>query len=65
MNIQKAFNTAVADYDSLRRILIPCFDDFYKTAVEIISGDGTAPLKVLDLGASTGLYSGMVQSVFP
>ncbi len=72
MNIQEAFNAAAVDYDNLRRILIPCFDDFYKTAVEIISGDvydglrlRTAPIKVLDLGAGTGLYSGMVQSVFP
>lgn len=65
MNIQEAYNSAAVDYDNLRRILIPCFDDFYKTAVEIIPGDGAAPLKILDLGAGTGLYSGMVQSVFP
>ncbi|ACC79683.1 class I SAM-dependent methyltransferase [Nostoc punctiforme] len=65
MNIQEAFNAAAVDYDSLRRILIPCFDDFYKTAVEIIPIERTAPIKVLDLGAGTGLYSGMVQSVFP
>ncbi|MBN3880302.1 MULTISPECIES: class I SAM-dependent methyltransferase [unclassified Nostoc] len=65
MNIQEAFNSAAGDYDNLRRVLIPCFNDFYKTAVEIIPDDYTAPLKVLDLGAGTGLYSGMVQSVFP
>jgi len=65
MNIQEAFNAAATDYDQLRRTLIPCFDDFYGTAVEMIPGDRTAPLKVLDLGAGTGLYSGMVQAVFP
>lgn len=65
MDIQQAFNAAAADYDKLRRTLIPCFDDFYGTAVEVIAGDRTAPLKVLDLGAGTGLYSGMVQAVFP
>lgn len=65
MNIQEAFNTAATDYDNLRSILIPCFDDFYKTAVEIIPGERTAPLKILDLGAGTGLYSGMVQAMFP
>ncbi|MBW4689120.1 MAG: class I SAM-dependent methyltransferase [Komarekiella atlantica HA4396-MV6] len=65
MNIQEAFNTAAADYDNLRRTLIPCFDDFYKTAVGIIPGDRNAPLKVLDLGAGTGLFSGMVQAIFP
>ena len=65
MNIQQAFDTAAADYDRLRRTLIPCFDDFYGTAVEIVPFDRTAPLKVLDLGAGTGLYSGMLQAVFP
>src|SRR5919199_3926481 len=72
-NIQQAFNAAAADYDKLRRTLIPCFDDFYGTAVSVLGGDGfgngkalrTSPLKVLDLGAGTGLYSGMVQAVFP
>ncbi|MCF2150272.1 class I SAM-dependent methyltransferase [Desmonostoc muscorum LEGE 12446] len=65
MNIQEAFNNSAADYDNLRRILIPCFDDFYKTAVEIIPSNRLASLKILDLGAGTGLYSGMVQSIFP
>ncbi|MFN6516955.1 MAG: class I SAM-dependent methyltransferase [Nostoc sp. CreGUA01] len=65
MNIQEAFNNSAADYDNLRRILIPCFDDFYKTAVEVIPSNRLASLKILDLGAGTGLYSGMVQSVFP
>jgi len=65
MNIQQAFNAAAADYDKLRRTLIPCFEDFYKTAVEVIPAERTSPLKVLDLGAGTGLYSGMVQAVFP
>lgn len=65
MNIQQAFDIAAADYDNLRHVLIPCFDDFYKTAVEIILINGITPFKVLDLGAGTGLYSGMVQAVFP
>ncbi|MBW4675808.1 MAG: class I SAM-dependent methyltransferase [Desmonostoc geniculatum HA4340-LM1] len=63
--MQQAFNNSAADYDNLRRILIPCFDDFYKTAVEIIPSNRLASLKILDLGAGTGLYSGMVQSIFP
>lgn len=65
MDIQTAFNLAAAEYDGLRRILIPCFDDFYSTAVQVISFERTAPLKILDLGAGTGLYSGMVQALFP
>lgn len=65
MNIQQAFDTAAADYDQLRRTLIPCFDDFYGTAVSIVPFEKNAPLSVLDLGAGTGLYSGMIQAVFP
>ncbi len=65
MTIQDAFNTAAADYDQLRRSLIPCFDDFYGTAVGVIPYATAAPLQMLDLGAGTGLYSGMVQAVFP
>ncbi|MBD1869529.1 class I SAM-dependent methyltransferase [Cyanobacteria bacterium FACHB-471] len=65
MNIQTAFNRAAAEYDGLRRILIPCFDDFYGTAVQVIPFERTKSLKALDLGAGTGLYSGMVQALFP
>lgn len=63
--IQEAFNAAAADYDPLRRILIPCFDDFYGTAVNVIRAERSAQLAILDLGAGTGLYSGMVQTLFP
>jgi hypothetical protein len=45
VNIQQAFNAAAADYDRLRRILIPCFEDFYRTAVEIIPFDRRATLE--------------------
>lgn len=57
MSIQQAFNTAATEYDKLRRTLIPCFDDFYQTAIEVIPFDRTASLNVLDLGAGTGLYN--------
>lgn len=65
MSIKQIFNQAATDYDKLRRILIPCFDDFYTTAVNIIPKDRSTPLKILDLGAGTGLYSAMVQATFP
>ncbi len=65
MSIKKVFDQVAADYDNLRRILIPCFDDFYTTAVNVIQKDHNTPLKILDLGAGTGIYSAMVQAVFP
>lgn len=64
-SIKHAFDQAALDYDSLRRILIPCFDDFYTTAVNIIQKDCHTRLKILDLVAGTGLYSAMVQTIFP
>lgn len=65
MAISDAFDRAAASYDGLRRLLIPCFDDFYGTALTLL-GDavGTAP-RVLDLGAGTGLLSALVLERFP
>jgi tRNA (cmo5U34)-methyltransferase len=52
--------------DELRRRLIPPFDAFYGTAVSAVgpSLDGRAG-RVLDLGAGTGLLSGMVAAAHP
>jgi tRNA (cmo5U34)-methyltransferase len=65
MAIADDFDRAAAAYDGLRRRLVPCFDEFYQTALTLI-GDavGTAP-RVLDLGAGTGLLSAQVLERFP
>ena len=66
MTIKQAFDNCAKDYDSERKQLIPCFDSFYGSALEIISFyKKTPPLKVLDLGAGTGLFSSLVSAVFP
>jgi tRNA (cmo5U34)-methyltransferase len=44
---------------------VPCFDDFYGTAVEIVPFPSDAPLRVLDLGAGTGLFSAILAGAFP
>lgn len=50
--------------DDLRRRLVPPFDVFYGTAVAALGA--VAPLRrVLDLGAGTGLLSGMVAAAHP
>jgi tRNA (cmo5U34)-methyltransferase len=57
VDVKQTFDGAAASYDALRRQLIPCFDDFYGTAVDLAaSAPGAAP-RVLDLGAGTGLLA--------
>ncbi|MEA5505794.1 class I SAM-dependent methyltransferase [Halotia wernerae UHCC 0503] len=65
MNIKALFDTAAQDYDRTRPQYIPCFDEFYSTALELIPHDGQATIKVLDIGAGTGLLSGLVAAAFP
>jgi ubiquinone/menaquinone biosynthesis C-methylase UbiE len=59
------FDRGAAGYDDPRRLLIPCFDDFYGTALKLIHEWQTTPsIDVLDIGAGTGLFSAMVQDRF-
>jgi tRNA (cmo5U34)-methyltransferase len=55
------FNAHASIYDQQRRRLIPCYDDFYGTAVEALE----APARVLDLGAGTGLLSRHIRAAYP
>lgn len=62
MTMRDSFNAAAPRYDALRRKLIPCFDDFYGTAIRLLPAHTT---RVLDLGAGTGLLSAAVRDRFP
>jgi tRNA (cmo5U34)-methyltransferase len=53
------------DGDGLRRRLIPPFDAFYGTAVAALEIARPAPRRILDLGAGTGLFAGMVADAHP
>lgn len=35
MDVTAAFDAVAGSYDQARRRLVPCFDDFYGTAVEV------------------------------
>ena len=65
MSIKSTFDKYSAEYDGGRRKLIPCFDDFYRTAISIIPFDKGKTIRVLDLGAGTGLLSEMVAVAYP
>jgi tRNA (cmo5U34)-methyltransferase len=53
------------DYDAQRRRLVPCFDQFYGTAVELLGLRKGPMRRVLDLGAGTGLMSQAVLARYP
>jgi tRNA (cmo5U34)-methyltransferase len=59
------FERHAADYDALRRRLVPAFDTFYRTAVSALELAGRPLARVLDLGAGTGLLSQRVLSAYP
>jgi tRNA (cmo5U34)-methyltransferase len=57
------FTRDAVSYDATRRGLIPCFDSFYGAALDLIAdwrGADSTPLRVLDLGAGTGLFGYLV-----
>ncbi len=57
MAIDEAFNRTVEYYDSWVQKALPCYEELFKIAVEIIPFPATDKLRVLDLGAGTGLFS--------
>jgi tRNA (cmo5U34)-methyltransferase len=65
MSIQKVFDKYASQYDASRRKLIPCFDDFYRVALEIVPFEKVQNITVLDLGAGTGLMAEMVALNYP
>ncbi|WP_428963553.1 class I SAM-dependent methyltransferase [Micromonospora fluostatini] len=71
MGVAEAFDAVATGYDQARRRLVPCFDDFYRTAVQVAEpplaealAAGRVP-RVLDLGAGTGLLSRLVAATVP
>ncbi len=64
--IRAVFNSAAANYDALRRKLIPDFDSFYGVALNLLAeAVGDRPFACIDLGVGTGLFSEMILRRFP
>ena len=62
--MQNRFNAISKEYDSQRKQLIPCFDEFYETIIDLLPEGNNSP-KVLDIGAGTGLLSALILEKFP
>lgn len=58
----EAFSSTARLYDQNRSRLIPCFDDLYRWAVDLVPADARC---ILDLGAGTGLLSAFVRARLP
>jgi tRNA (cmo5U34)-methyltransferase len=65
LSIEALFDEAAAGYDRARRQLVPGLDGFYGAALESVPFARDAQIRVLDLGAGTGLLSSMVAGRFP
>jgi tRNA (cmo5U34)-methyltransferase len=63
--VRKAFAAGADTYDRARRKLVPCFDDFYRTVLELLPFKSDDRFEALDLGAGTGLLSAMIAEAFP
>ena len=65
MSIKEQFNLVSKEYDSARRIFIPCFDSFYEKTTEFLATINLNPKRILDLGAGTGLLDAFYIKHFP
>jgi tRNA (cmo5U34)-methyltransferase len=52
-------------YDRARLKLIPCSDEFYRSAIEMLPFSSEDRFELLDLGAGSGLLSAMIANEFP
>lgn len=57
MPVGEFFDAAAGDYDDARPRLVFCFKPFYTAAVNALPFDEASPLRILDLGAGTGLLA--------
>ncbi len=67
LNAPAIFDAFARDYEASRRRLVPDFDRFYGTVAQIVGlrFQSHTPIRVLDLGAGTGLLSALLSHGFP
>ena len=57
LNMEEQFNLVAREYDSGRRLFIPCFDDYYEKTTAFVAAFVGKPRRIIDLGAGTGLLA--------
>ncbi|MDR2035353.1 MAG: methyltransferase domain-containing protein [Coriobacteriales bacterium] len=62
--VQQHFNASAEKYDTIRRLLIPNFDEFYRIGVDSLVCAKISP-RVLDLGGGTGLSTAFLLQRYP
>ncbi len=62
--VRNAFNADAQIYDRSRRQMVPCFDELYGTAADLIPFPKDRAFDVLDLGAGTGILSQFIAAKF-
>lgn len=65
MSLRDAFDAAAGGYDRKLRLFIPDFEEFYGSILGFVPIEGDAEVRVLDLGAGTGLLSEMAAERYP
>ena len=65
MGVAETFDRSARSYDASRRMLVPCFDGFYGSALDALPADRARELHVLDLGTGTGLLSMLAAAEYP
>ncbi len=63
--VKIVFDETAQQYEEGRRRLIPCYDEFYGTVMKLLAFPKGAHIRVLDLGAGTGILSHMIAEAFP
>ncbi|MFA7382614.1 MAG: class I SAM-dependent methyltransferase [Desulfurivibrionaceae bacterium] len=65
MKLRKLFDQCANDYDRDRPKLVPDFASLYGTALRVMPFAREEAIRVLDLGAGTGLFGAMIALAFP
>lgn len=65
MKLRELFDDAAGGYDAARTRLVPCFHEFYAAAVGALPFAASDSIRVLDLGAGTGLLTALLAVRYP